>query len=475
MPRRYRRFTLRRSMGQLSISTDEHVFATLGDDEILREACFSCDGTAAAFIVSRGSEYIVRNANGVRVSYDIAINLVVGPLGATTACQARLGYRALVPINGNYDDAFKWVSDPVLSGDGCHVAYWGMELYSQMPVPRAGEVYYLVENGNRRGPYRASGHITFHPADSRLVYSVREEGASCVFVGGVKGPLFEQVLRLACHPRDKSVWYWARRERVWSLMRDDCIVGDSKSLFCPPGPIFGRDGNSVAYWQSDGKRWSAVCDERVLGTVDQPIELTDSIAISATGDVAYAGCFGDSVYVTVAGERQGPFDAVGAPTFSADGRRIGYLARRGDRQFLMLDGVKADDFEVIWPDEGEFARYLEDVPTFRADGSSVAYRVCVDGKECIIQDKEAGERFNGICGAPAFSPASGSLIYSGTKEHRYYVVIDGALSDAFDRVFPADPRMNTAMMWTPTFSGDGSKVVFGALSEGRLCWRVLAV
>jgi hypothetical protein len=105
-----------------SASVENCVLASLSDGEMLREACFSADGTAVAFIAARDARHWVRNANGTRAAYDDARNLVVGPGGETTACVARLGHNALVPINGAHQQAFRWVSEPVLGLDGKKVS-----------------------------------------------------------------------------------------------------------------------------------------------------------------------------------------------------------------------------------------------------------------------------------------------------------------------------------------------------------------
>ena len=76
-----------------SASVENYMLACVPDGERLREAYFSPDGTAVAFITSKGAEHSVRNANGTPSAYADARNVVVGH----AARRPRHGAPAITP------------------------------------------------------------------------------------------------------------------------------------------------------------------------------------------------------------------------------------------------------------------------------------------------------------------------------------------------------------------------------------------
>ncbi len=214
---------------------------------------------------------------------------------------------------------------------------------------------------------------------------------------------------------------------------------------------------------------------QLVGTAQTPVGMINSIDVTDSGQVAYAFQSDGGVWISAAGEKQGPFDAVGAPTFSPDGRRFAYMARRSYASYLVLDGVPGEPFDAILPEEGDLSNYLEDIPVFRDDGLSVAYRACRGQSEYIVCDGEAGEPFGFVSGGPAFSPNNGHLVYAAGESLKEYVVVDHHRSEPFNRIWSPSPESSLSLMWKPTFSADGNKVLFGALSDGQVLWRALSI
>jgi WD40 repeat protein len=458
-----------------SASVENCVLACVADGETLREVCFSPDGTAVAFIASRDAGHWVRNANGTRVGYDAARNLVVGPGGETTACIALIGDRALVPINGVHHQTFRWVSEPLLGPDGRQAAFYGEHGQGACSQSTAGGSFCVVMGGVTRGPYESHGHMLFSQFDGRLVYTIQERGDSFVVCGSEESPHFDRVLRPELNVCDGSIWYWAYRSPKWLMVHNHEVVDTSDVCPVPYGPFLWSNGNHVAYWRCAETNWSLILNGQSVGTAPTPVGMINSIAVSDSGQVAYAFQSGGGVWVSVAGEKQGPFDAVGAPTFSPDGRRLAYIARRSHKSYLVLDGELWEPFEAILPEEGALSNYLEDVPVFSDDGSSVAYRARRGQSEYIVCDGEAGEPFDFVSGGPAFSPNNGHLVYATGESLKEYVVVDHHRSEPFNRIWSPSPESSLSLMWKPTFSADGNKVLFGALSEGQLLWRALSI
>jgi hypothetical protein len=458
----------------IPVCDDDRVLATVRDGETLRDVCFSPDGSAVAFIASEGGRRVVQDAKGVRVAYDIAGNLLVGPRGDATVHDAWLGNERMVVRNSKRGGSFKWVGTPVLGPDGGTFAYWAMSPIGPDRRVPMGERYLVVVDDRVAGSYEASGHLVFNPTTGDLVVSVQNRGDAFVMIGGDRGPTFDLVLGACVQPRESSVWYLGKRSNSWSFVRNNQTVDASSSEKVPPSPFFSPDGNHVSYWKCDGSAWTAVVDGVCVGIVDELVAHVQSIAVSTSGEVAYAGHKHGRVYVRIAGEEQGPFDAVGSLVFGPDGKKLAYLARCGEECYLILDGGVVKRFAPILPEEGLLADYLEDRPTFSLDGASLACRAAKGTMQCVICNGEEGPLSVSISGAPTFSPATGSLVYGCSEPRGEFVLVDHVRSEPFERVWStAINSGDLTIMWQPAFAADGAKVVFGALARGQLLWRAL--
>jgi hypothetical protein len=63
--------------------------------------------------------------------------------------------------------------------------------------------------------------------------------------------------------------------------------------------------------------------------------------------VAYVANRGDKQLVVVDGVGGKEYDGVGNLVFSADSKRVAYQARRGGKQLVIVDGVEGKEYDVI--------------------------------------------------------------------------------------------------------------------------------
>lgn len=455
------------------VRVDSIELRSVPDAELVREAAFSPDGVAVAFVATRENRYVVHFANGAEVTYEHARKIVVGPRGEISACQLRIGADACIAINGSTSRRFRWTSEPILSADGTSVGFYAMDPGAPSPVQPSGQTFYVSIDDALEGPYESQGYIGVDSINGGFFYTANAGRASFLVVRGVRGPSFDQILQPVLCPRLGAIWYWARRSCDWLLLCNGEIVDVSEDCNTPAGPFFGSDGTHFGYWKRESGRWLAMLDGRAMGTFEEPVNSIDSIAISNSGDLAFAGQLNDEIYVTFMNEIYGPFDAVGSPVISRTGGHLAFVARRGPKGFVVMDGVPGEEYEAILPEEGELSNYLEDVPALSYDGSSVAYRVRRDRGYVIVWDGEVGDAFDFIRGSPTFSPATGRLVYAAVKGNKEYVVVDRTPGEPLDRVWTPNPHQDSAMIWRPVFVENGSFVVFGALSDGQLIWRSL--
>ena len=193
--------------------------------------------------------------------------------------------------------------------------------------------------------------------------------------------------------------------------------------------------------------------------------------------------------VVLDGRRGEPFDRVGAPALSRDGRHLAYRAHVGERSFVVVDGRHGPEVE-----------FLTD-PALSADGSVVAYAARREGRWRLI----VGERETGLEGSPSsvfLSPdglSVGWQINTGSDgSAKVRVVVNGTAGESFalvgrcvfspdgDRVtYAADDgdkqyvvigdqkREVSGRLGDPVFSPDGRKVGYGARIGRELWWKVL--
>jgi hypothetical protein len=450
------------------ISSTEQVLATIPSDAILREACFSPDGTSVAYIVSRGDSYLVTCANGTESNYDHAEHLVVGPRGKVTAYQASVKGKRFISTNSKHEREYFWVSDPVQDWNGTSIAYWAMDQAGNQ------DTYYLIMDNLVLGSYSAPGRIVRFASSHDLTYTARQESHAFLFSHGFEGPRFEEVYCPVIDPHSNTLWYWGRTEKGWSLIRDHEEYDRTEEVALCPGPIFSDDGKYFAYWRKVGAQWQIARNDETLPGVSELAELVSTPVLSSRGSVAYVGKEGSKVFVSLDDERGQEFDAVGTPSFSPDGASMAFKARLNAKEFVVIDGCLSEEFDVIWPEEREMSDYLEDIPVFSDDGKAVAYRARRGDKESIVLNNDVSEPFDFLTGFPRFRPGSRSLVYGAMIDKQEYVVVDGKRSDPFEQVWSVAPTTGiSTLCWSPVFNDRGDRVVFGAWVDDKLVWKVL--
>jgi Tol biopolymer transport system component len=115
----------------------------------------------------------------------------------------------------------------------------------------------------------------------------------------------------------------------------------------------------------------------------------------------------------VAGE---PYDQVGNPVFSPDGRHVAYSAQKGNDCVVVLDGRAGPRFDAIW------------APSlcFSPDGARFAYQAKTAGKAVVVVDGKAGEGCAALKAVDQNHPGAGrSIFFSPDGAHVVYVAQQG--------------------------------------------------
>lgn len=225
-------------------------------------------------------------------------------------------------------------------------------------------------------------------------------------------------------------------------------------------PVFSGDGRRIACVVQQNSRSSLFVDGSIV-TQDQysiahptfsPGGRRLAYRIEVTGA---EGVLGGAMVVD--GRQSELFTRnVGWPNFSPDGQRVAYRAEKGDRQFVVLDGVQGPEFGTVCP-RIYFSPDSKRVASIASDGrgpGSAGWKCAVDGTQ--------GEVYEEIQDF-IFSPDSKHLAYVALDRGKYRIVMDGHKGGAFDRA------------WMPVFQADSRKVAFGARRGRDLWWKVIDV
>jgi hypothetical protein len=115
--------------------------------------------------------------------------------------------------------------------------------------------------------------------------------------------------------------------------------------------------------------------------------------------------------VVVDGRRGPEYDGTleRTPIFSADGNRVAYGAKKGNKWLVVVDGQPGPEYDGI----------LVGTPIFSANGKRVAYAAKTGGKWVVVVDGKAGPEYGVLICGPVFRP-DGEVEYlaSNTEEGR---------------------------------------------------------
>ncbi|MFH1009684.1 MAG: hypothetical protein V1784_00440, partial [bacterium] len=159
--------------------------------------------------------------------------------------------------------------------------------------------------------------------------------------------------------------------------------------------------------QVQEKRIQLVTREVSLGSIDPGI-IEKSVVVSPDGRrVAYVARRRDKQVVVVDGQEGKEYDKIGILSleFSPDGKRVAYRALRGDKQLVVVDGQEGKEYNEIGEGDPIFssdATYLDSVldkfqqrtPIFSPDGKRFAYRAQRGYMHLVVVDGQEGKEYD---------------------------------------------------------------------------------
>ena len=188
--------------------------------------------------------------------------------------------------------------------------------------------------------------------------------------------------------------------------------------------------HALSFAQTEGQKIRLVFREVALGQIFFGIIINESLVVSPDSQhVAYVAVRGGKVFVVVDGVEGKEYDGIvtgGGPRFSPDSQHVAYVAGRGEKRFVVVDGVEGKEYDGTG----------ENTLIFSPDSQRVAYEAVRGGKHFVVVDGEEGQEYDGIVGgAPRFSPDSQHVAYVAVRGGKVFVVVDGVEGKAYS-VFP---------------------------------------
>jgi roadblock/LC7 domain-containing protein len=166
--------------------------------------------------------------------------------------------------------------------------------------------------------------------------------------------------------------------------------------------------------------------------------------------------------MVVDGRAGSPYDEIGPPVFSPDGKHVAYTAVRA-RVGLGLPPFREEQLVVADGQEGQVYDGIGDgTPVFTPDGRLV-YKAYVGEKLGVVVDGVRGRLYDDLAsGPPVVSPDGRHVAYAARVAGKSLLILDGAESPAYDAVGEG----------TPVFSPDGTRVAYDARLGTK--WAVVA-
>jgi Tol biopolymer transport system component len=139
--------------------------------------------------------------------------------------------------------------------------------------------------------------------------------------------------------------------------------------------------------------------------------------------VAYVAGRGKKFLVVVDGKEGAEYDriSVGVPSFSPDSRRISYFAERGGKTFAVVDGTESKPFDFA----------SSDAPIFSPDSRRVIYMARRDKQTYVVIDgREVFE--SEYVGGPRFSKTGKRMVYTVARQDQWLVVTNGKQGKSYN-------------------------------------------
>ena len=343
-----------------------------------------------------------------------------------------------------------------VSPDGKRVAY---------EVVR-GERHVVIVDGREAGVFARIWNIKFSPDSARVAYVGQriEDARQSVVLDGREVGVYAEVSpeSLAFSPAGDRFGFVARNDGekpLWFIVIDG-TPGKSWEEILPGSPVFSGDGAQVTFAGLSAGRWQVITNGGPGPAWDEiaPRSITCS---QSGGRMAYAARSESNWRAVIDGKSEafGSALADGTPVLSRDGKHVAYGLQRDGHWFIVVDGIEHQGAEkvehfVFSPDgarhayvahrggkevlvlDGRDDKEFAEIPgpiTFSADGKRLAFVAVKDGKPLVVVDGKESKSHDEILGGPVFGPDNKHVAWLARSGEKWRAVIDSTESaDTYD-------------------------------------------
>jgi len=260
-------------------------------------------------------------------------------------------------------------------------------------------------------------------------------GKWLVVLDGVEGRQYDGIGKGSpvFSPDSKRLAYGAVRGNN-QLVVVDGVEGKEYDGVGPP--VFSPDSKRVAFGAGRARNQLVVVDGVEAKEYDG-IEAGNLVFSADSKRVAYVAGRADKDLVVLDGVEEKEYDGIGARglVFSPDSKRVAYGAGRpkqlvvmrpvevylAGKQLVVVDGVEGKEYDSI----------LKGTLVFSADSKRVAYVAERYDKDLVVVDGVEGKEYD-LARAPVFSPDSKRVVYEATRGGKWLVVVDGVEGKEYD-------------------------------------------
>jgi hypothetical protein len=293
--------------------------AVLDNFTQVKEIRLASTSGAFGYLAERNQKEMLVHGRHTSKAYLECDALSLNADGVVAACRCRdaSGWRVIVARGDDAEmegEAFTNVSEPALSRNGLHSAYYASTDRSQ----------YVIVDGKRTLEFRGShGPAPLVSDDGRVTFFYGSDKSVHAVVKGVDAGLWDAVAMVTASPTKDSVAFVGARGAKHHVIRDGEVLVVHAEV---KGLTFTPDGTDIAYAakQDDGS-WK-VCVDRLCGPPHESVSA--NLFFSPGGEVLAYGFISPvrSVQYSVNGVLSGEYKGIGVPSFF-DGTLSSYAWR----------------------------------------------------------------------------------------------------------------------------------------------------